>query len=148
MNARLKGFSEEVDLETEETQHFLVFETDSGKKFSTPVSVETIQAIIQELNDKQAPEPEERAEEEEDNEQQPETDFDKPPDVVKPVTTGRVKLKTAPPKPAPNELDITPVDIPEGASVFGDEPEAPTPFELHDNNTQRSKLSEEAVPAL
>lgn len=166
MNARLKGFSEEVDIETEESQHYLVFETDGGKKFSLPVPVETTQALIQALvGDRQEPvaphEEPGQDEEEEQAEQRPETDFDAPPPkpVPQPAPSQRVRLR--PPErrgfearrpeveKRSDSLEIEPVDIPEGATVFGGgEPTLPSPLEIHDTNTQQPRMTEEKVPAL
>jgi hypothetical protein len=154
MNAKLKGFSEEVDLETQQSQHYLVFETDTGKKFSIPVPEETTKALIQEMIDSDVhPEPaEEEASQEVEAEEEEESDFDEPPPPAPPPqATPKMKLRPPLRKPSKkpvDELEIDPEDAPEGATFFGGDDAQPAPFELHETSTQKPKMTEEKVPGL
>ena len=151
-NVQLRGMMEELDLETKEASNYLVFVTEEGRKFTLPVPPETVRMLIKELAEEEHEEPGQESEEEE-AQQQPETDFDNPPTPPPPAVRGRIKppppARVAPPPPS-GSLEVDPVDLPEGATVFGD-PNDPPPFELHETSTQsplRTRMTEAKVPGL
>lgn len=56
MKAYLKGSAEEINFESQQVQHFLVFQREDGSTFRLPVGEETTQSLVAILTGQVAPE--------------------------------------------------------------------------------------------